>query len=186
MSALSFEILKQDRDTEARLGLIKTRRGDIRTPYLVPVATLASVRALGSDDLSRLGVQCALANTYHLHLKPGDELIRRLGGLHKFMGFHGPLFSDSGRFQAFSLGFGREHNISKIGNIFPQELQCRSRSQEEEKNDPDSRNPMIPGRWRDLSLVASSDCSWCHGCVPRFVGLIRACAWAVSSRAVAC
>lgn len=57
----------------------KTRRGDIPTPYLVPVATLGSVRALGSDDLASLGVSCALANTYHLHLKPGDELIGRLG-----------------------------------------------------------------------------------------------------------
>ncbi len=122
MSALSFEVLEQDKETRARLGLIRTRRGSIETPYFVPVATLASVRALGSDDLAALGVQCALANTYHLHLKPGDDLIRRLGGLHRFMGFPGPLFSDSGGFQAFSLGFGREHNISKIGNIFPQEM----------------------------------------------------------------
>lgn len=122
MSALSFEILKQDKETKARLGLIKTRRGDIQTPYLVPVATMGSVRALGSDDLLSLGVQCTLANTYHLHLLPGDELIKRLGGLHRFMGFDRPLFSDSGGFQAFSLGFAREHNISKIGNIFPQEL----------------------------------------------------------------
>ena len=122
MSALSLEILKQDKETKARLGLIKTRRGDIQTPYLVPVATMGSVRALGSDDLLSLGVQCALANTYHLHLLPGDELIKRLGGLHRFMGFDRPLFSDSGGFQAFSLGFAREHNISKIGNIFPQEL----------------------------------------------------------------
>jgi tRNA-guanine transglycosylase len=121
MSALSFEILKQDKETKARLGLIKTRRGDIQTPYLVPVATMGSVRALGSDDLLSLGVQCTLANTYHLHLKPGDELIKRLGGLHRFMGFDRPLFSDSGGFQAFSLGFAREHNISKIGNIFPQD-----------------------------------------------------------------
>ncbi len=121
MSALSFEVLKQDKETRARLGLIRTRHGDIETPYFVPVATSASVRALGSDDLANLGVQCALVNTYHLHLKPGDELIKRLGGLHRFMGFSRPLFSDSGGFQAFSLGFGREHNISKIGNIFPQE-----------------------------------------------------------------
>jgi tRNA-guanine family transglycosylase len=121
MSALSFEILKQDKETKARLGLIKTKRGDIQTPYLVPVATMGSVRALGSDDLLSLGVQCTLANTYHLHLKPGDELIKRLGGLHRFMGFDRPLFSDSGGFQAFSLGFAREHNISKIGNIFPQD-----------------------------------------------------------------
>lgn len=123
MSALSFEILTQDKQTHARLGLIKTRRGNIETPYLVPVATLGSVRALGSDDLAKLGVQCTLANTYHLHLKPGDDLVARLGGLHRFMGFNGPLFTDSGGFQAFSLGFAREHNISKIGNIFPQELE---------------------------------------------------------------
>ena len=122
MSGFSFEVLDRDQVSNARAGLIKTRRGDIQTPYLVPVATLGSVRALGSDDLVSLGVSCALANTYHLHLKPGDELIRRLGGLHRFMGFSRPLFTDSGGFQAFSLGFGREHNIAKIGNIFPQEL----------------------------------------------------------------
>jgi queuine tRNA-ribosyltransferase len=146
MSALSFEILKQDRETHARLGLIRTRRGDIETPYLVPVATLASVRALGTDDLASLGVQSALVNTYHLHLKPGDELIKRLGGLHKFMGFSGPLFSDSGGFQAFSLGFGREHNISKIGNIFPQETVCCSRQEEinaSQKQKNDSKELLI-------------------------------------------
>ena len=157
MSSLSFEILKKDKETNARLGLIRTRRGDIRTPYLVPVATMASVRALGPDDLAQLGVQCALANTYHLHLKPGDELIRKLGGLHRFMGFPGPLFSDSGGFQAFSLGFGREHNISKIGNIFPDELQCsRNRSLQDQlppsqlppnqllPNQPPSRSNSVP------------------------------------------
>jgi queuine tRNA-ribosyltransferase len=170
MSALSFEILKKDKETDARLGLIRTRRGDITTPYLVPVATLASVRALGSDDLARLGVQCALANTYHLHLKPGDELIRKLGGLHKFMGFPGPLFSDSGGFQAFSLGFGREHNISKIGNIFPEELQCRRMSREEQNkankvpkkenltritDDGISFKSMTDGAWHFLNAESS-------------------------------
>jgi queuine tRNA-ribosyltransferase len=122
MGALSFEILKQDKQSAARLGLIKTRRGDIQTPYLVPVATMGSVRALGSDDLLSLGAQCTLANTYHLHLNPGDELIAKLGGLQRFMGFDRPTFTDSGGFQAFSLGFAREHNISKIGNIFPEEM----------------------------------------------------------------
>ncbi|HNQ55819.1 MAG TPA: tRNA guanosine(34) transglycosylase Tgt, partial [Methanothrix sp.] len=134
MSAISFEILKQDGESRARLGLIRTRHGEIETPYLVPVATLASVRALGSDDLIRLGVQCTLANTYHLHLQPGDELIARLGGLHQFMNFHRPIFTDSGGFQAFSLGFAREHNVSKIGNIFPQEVQS-NRCQERENDE---------------------------------------------------
>ena len=136
MSAISFEILRQDKETHARLGLIKTRRGDIETPYLVPVATMGSVRALGSDDLHSLGVQCTLANTYHLHLNPGDELIARLGGLHRFMGFDRPMFTDSGGFQAFSLGFAREHNISKIGNIFPQDYRKKYDDMEDEKERP--------------------------------------------------
>jgi len=121
MSVLDFKIIKQDKNTRARIGVIKTRRGEIETPYFVPVATLGSVRSLGSDDLETLGAQCALVNTYHLHLKPGDALIKKLGGMHKFMNFEKPLFSDSGGFQAFSLGLGREHNIGKIGNFFPAE-----------------------------------------------------------------
>ncbi len=100
--------------------MIRTRQGYIETPQFIPVATVASVRALGSDDLRALGVQAIFANTYHLHLRTGEDLIRRMGGLHRFMSFDGPIFTDSGGFQAFSLGLGREHNISKIGSIFPQ------------------------------------------------------------------
>ena len=154
MNRFSFEILGRDKETNARLGLIRTRRGDIETPYLVPVATLGSVRALGSDDLASLGVQCSLANTYHLHLKPGDELIKRLGGLHRFMGFAGPLFTDSGGFQAFSLGFGREHNISKIGNIFPQELACAGAGKEKKNGMLDEVDSRV-----DDSEGSMSQCS---------------------------
>ncbi|MDO8480873.1 MAG: tRNA guanosine(34) transglycosylase Tgt [Nanoarchaeota archaeon] len=118
--SFSFTILKQDSKTRARVGRIKTSHGAIDTPYLVPVATSASVRTLDSEDLSILGAECVLSNTYHLHLRPGDERIKKLGGLHTFMHFSGPIFTDSGGFQAFSLGFGREHNINKLGNIFPQ------------------------------------------------------------------
>jgi tRNA-guanine transglycosylase len=74
-------------------------------------------------------VQCTLANTYHLHLKPGDETIRKLGGLHKFMAFFRPIFSDSGGFQAFSLGLGREQNIGKIGSIFPEGREIREKKE---------------------------------------------------------
>jgi len=118
-SEFGFEILKEDKESRARLGVIKTKRGYIDTPYFVPVATMASVRAVGSDDLAALGVQCVLANTYHLHLKPGDDLIKKLGGLHSFMSFDRPIFTDSGGFQAFSLGCGREESINKIGGVFP-------------------------------------------------------------------
>ncbi len=121
MAEFDFEILNRDKNTAARAGVIHTRRGGIETPHFVPVATLASARSLDSADLEMLGAQCGLVNTYHLHLKPGDELIRRFGGTHKFMNFDKPLFSDSGGFQAFSLGLAREHNIGKIGNFFPQE-----------------------------------------------------------------
>lgn len=158
MSTLSFEILKQDKETHARLGLIKTRRGDIQTPYLVPVATLGSVRALGSDDLADLGVQCSLANTYHLHLKPGDEVIKRLGGLHRFMGFDRPLFTDSGGFQAFSLGFAREHNISKIGNIFPQELQSNGLDQEPKKYLLEMQDSCKRPGWESSEECLHNDC----------------------------
>ncbi|NPV63459.1 MAG: tRNA guanosine(34) transglycosylase Tgt [Methanotrichaceae archaeon] len=119
-SEFSFRVLKEDPESRARLGAIRTAHGCIETPYFVPVATLASVRALGSDDLAALGARCALANTYHLHLKPGDETIERLGGLHRFMAFERPIFTDSGGFQAFSLGYGREHNINKVGGVFPE------------------------------------------------------------------
>lgn len=122
MAEFNFEVKVQDNNSRARTGVIHTRRGDIEAPHFVPVATLASVRALDSADLEMLGAQCSLVNTYHLHLKPGDELIARQGGTHKFMSFDKPLFSDSGGFQAFSLGLAREHNIGKIGNFFPGEV----------------------------------------------------------------
>lgn len=120
MGEFNFEIKKQDKNNRVRTGVIHTRRGDIETPYFVPVGTLASVRSLDSRDLEELGAQCALINTYHLHLKPGDETIKKLGGTHKFMNFDKPLFSDSGGFQAFSLGLAREHEVGKIG-FFPEE-----------------------------------------------------------------
>jgi len=118
MAEFKFEITKQDKNSRARVGVIKTRRGDIATPYFVPVGTLAAVRSLDAADLETLGAQCALINTYHLHLKPGDKTIAKLDGAHRFMNFDRPLFSDSGGFQAFSLGLGREHEVGKIG-FFP-------------------------------------------------------------------
>ena len=110
---------KLSKANKARTGIIKTPHGIIHTPAFTPVATAASVRSLSQQDMESLGTEVLLANTYHLHLRPGDETIRKLGGLHKFMGWNKPLFTDSGGFQVFSLGFGREHGISKIGTFFP-------------------------------------------------------------------
>ena len=135
MTDFSFKILKQDKKTRARLGLIKTRRGNIQTPYFIPVATSATVKSLDSKDLEILDAQCTLANTYHLHLRPGDERIKRLGKLHKFMNFDKPIFTDSGGFQAFSLGLGMEHNINKLGNIFPESKKVEEKKEKLAKVD---------------------------------------------------
>jgi len=87
----------------ARAGVFTTPHGDVSTPAFMPVGTLATVKALDPDDLRRAGASMVLSNAYHLHLRPGDELIREMGGLHKFMGWDGPMLTDSGGFQVFSL-----------------------------------------------------------------------------------
>ncbi len=119
-SPISFQILAQDPKSKARAGIIKTRYGNIETPYLVPVATKGQIKSLTPKDIKKINPQALLANTYHLHLKPGDKKIRKLGGLHKFMHFSKPIFTDSGGFQAFSLGIGAEIGVKKIG-FFPGE-----------------------------------------------------------------
>jgi queuine tRNA-ribosyltransferase len=87
----------------ARAGVFHTPRGDIPTPVFAPVGTAATVKGVPPRDLKELGATLVLSNTYHLYLRPGDELIARMGGLHRFMGWDGPLLTDSGGFQVFSL-----------------------------------------------------------------------------------
>src|SRR5262252_9400644 len=101
MSAFQFEI--DEKDDRARAGRFTTPHGSVDTPAFMAVGTLATVKALDPDDLRALGAQMILGNAYHLHLRPGDELIRDLGGLHEFMGWNGPILTDSGGFQVFSL-----------------------------------------------------------------------------------
>lgn len=98
----SFEVTKTD-PTGARCGVLHTPHGAVQTPFFMPVGTAASVKALTQDALEELGAEILLANTYHLYLRPGHELIRKLGGLHKFMSWPRALLTDSGGFQVFSL-----------------------------------------------------------------------------------
>jgi queuine tRNA-ribosyltransferase len=101
----SFQIeARQDR---ARAGKFNTPHGELHTPVFAPVGTQATVKSLTPDQLSDLKASLVLANTYHLHLRPGDELIREMGGLHEFMGWSGPILTDSGGFQVFSLANNR-------------------------------------------------------------------------------
>lgn len=117
----SFEITSKDKSSRARAGIIKTLHGIIETPYLIPVATRAEIITLSQDDVQALNLQALLANTYHLHfMPPGDEEIKRKGGLHQFMNFPKPIFTDSAGFQALSLGFGKTSKMRKIG-FFPKE-----------------------------------------------------------------
>ena len=99
-----FELLKQDKDSRARRGRMTTRRGVVDTPVFMPVGTQGTVKAILPEDLKTEGAQIILANTYHLFLRPGHERVKRLGGLHRFMNWDGPILTDSGGFQVFSLG----------------------------------------------------------------------------------
>jgi queuine tRNA-ribosyltransferase len=98
----SFEVGKTD-PTGARRGLLTTPHGTVQTPFFMPVGTAATVKGLTQEALEELGAEIILANTYHLYLRPGHELIRRLGGLHRFMSWPGAILTDSGGFQVFSL-----------------------------------------------------------------------------------
>ena len=99
----SFELQKVDPETGARAGVFHTPHGDIETPVFMPVGTQATVKGMLPKDLKDIGTQIVLSNTYHLYMRPGDELIARAGGLHKFMNWDRPILTDSGGFQVFSL-----------------------------------------------------------------------------------
>src|SRR5439155_377971 len=91
------------RDGAARAGVLKTAHGDVFTPVFMPVGTKATVKSLAPDELRSVGAQIVLGNSYHLHFRPGDALIAEQGGLHRFMAWEGPILTDSGGFQVFSL-----------------------------------------------------------------------------------
>jgi queuine tRNA-ribosyltransferase len=119
----SFEILASS--ARARAGVFRTPRGVVETPVFMPVGTLATVKALDPDELRAMHAQIILANAYHLHLRPGDEMVQRRGGLHRFMGWHGPILTDSGGFQVFSLA--SLNRVDEDGVTFRSHLDGSSR-----------------------------------------------------------
>lgn len=102
-----------------RAGILETAHGKIKTPAFVPVGTKGSVKALTPEQVGDLGAEVVLSNTYHLYLQPGDELVAKAGGLHKFMNWSGPVMTDSGGFQVFSLGVAYGKELSKIVKLSP-------------------------------------------------------------------
>jgi len=98
-----FKILHNDKETAARAAVVKTERGLIHTPVFMPVATQASVKAVSQQDLAEMGTECLLSNTYHLYLRPGLDTLEKFGGLNRFMNHPGPILTDSGGFQVYSM-----------------------------------------------------------------------------------
>jgi len=121
MSAtVHYELLATCPHTGARRGRLHTPHGTVETPFFMPVGTVGSVKTVGSEDLETLGFQQVLSNTYHLHLRPGSDLIERLGGLHSFMGWRGAILTDSGGYQVMSLS--KTRTISDEGVVFKSHL----------------------------------------------------------------
>jgi queuine tRNA-ribosyltransferase/7-cyano-7-deazaguanine tRNA-ribosyltransferase len=110
---IGFSVLKKSKKSAARLGILKTPHGEVMTPAIVPVATLAAVKALRSDEIAATKTQLLISNTYHLHLQPGEKIVKAAGGINKFMSWPKPTMTDSGGFQVFSLGFGRDLGVGK-------------------------------------------------------------------------
>ena len=146
--SFSFEIIKKCEEVNkegelraplARAGIIHTPHGDVETPAFITVGTKATVKALTVEDVTtRVGAQCVLANTYHLYLQPGDELVAKHGGFAKMMNWRGPTFTDSGGFQVFSLGQAIGHGVGKIATskeISEVEAKSKSQMKREEKEE---------------------------------------------------
>lgn len=108
MTAVTYELIKTDSRTKARRGRVTTPHGVIETPVFMPVGTAATVKAMRPEEIKEMGAEIVLSNTYHLYLRPGHEVVKAAGGLHKFMNWDRPILTDSGGFQVFSLGAMRK------------------------------------------------------------------------------
>lgn len=132
MKPFSFEVLKTCAQTGARLGVLHTPHGDVHTPVYMPVGTAATVKAMTPRELIEIGAEIMLSNTYHLHLRPGEDLVAEAGGLHRFMAWQRPILTDSGGFQVFSLAGIRK--IREDGVTFQSHLDGSRRFLSPEKS----------------------------------------------------
>ena len=119
-TAVTYELLHKDKTTGARRGVVHTPHGDIQTPVFMPVGTQATVKSMTPEELKEIGAQIILSNTYHLYLRPGHDIVKEAGGLHKFMNWDRPILTDCGGFQVFSLSDLR--TISEDGVEFRSHL----------------------------------------------------------------
>ena len=144
--SLTFALQGSDLNTMARAGVLTLPHGTVRTPVFMPVGTLATVKTLSPDELKDLGAQIILANTYHLYLRPGHELIQSAGDLHKFMNWDGPILTDSGGFQVFSLAAMRK--ITDDGVVFSSHIDG-------------SRHIFTPEKVMEIEAALGADIAMC-------------------------
>ena len=148
----SFELIKKDDRTDARLGKMITPHGAVDTPAFMPVGTQGTVKSLRPEEIQNCGAQIILGNTYHLYLRPGHETIRKLGGLHSFMNWPGPILTDSGGFQVYSLGALRK--------ILPDGVMFRSHID-------GSKHLLTPQKTVEIQEALGSDIQMClDECTP--------------------
>jgi len=174
---LPFEISAQCTTTQARCGVLHTNHGVVHTPVFMPVGTLGSVKALTPEELQAAGAQIILGNTYHLFLRPGCDVIAKFGGLHRFMHWTGPILTDSGGFQIFSLA--RLQTISEEGVTFQSHIDG-------------ARHTLSPEKAVEIQIILDADIimplDWCIGYpAPRdtvLQALERTTRWAVRCRTV--
>ena len=119
---IKYELKKKEKNTSARLGILHTNHGNFETPMFMPVGTLANVKTLTPEDLKYMNSGIILSNTYHLWLRPGEDIVAKAGGLHKFMNYDGPILTDSGGFQVFSLAKNKKKDIVEEGVYFKSHL----------------------------------------------------------------
>lgn len=137
-----FRLIKKSQKSKARLGTLKTAHGSLATPFFMPIATKAAVKNLNTEEIRQLGSPIILSNTYHLYLTPGMEVMKKAGGLHKFMDWPGAILTDSGGFQVFSL--------SKIRRVLPNGVEFRSHLD-------GSKHLLTPKKVLEIQKIIGSD-----------------------------
>ncbi len=119
---IKYELIKQEKNTKARRGILHTNYGSFDTPMFMPVGTQATVKTLSPEELKEMHSAVILSNTYHLWLRPGADIVEKAGGLHQFMNYDGPILTDSGGFQVFSLAKNKKKDITEEGVHFKSHL----------------------------------------------------------------
>jgi len=137
-----FELLKKSKKSKARLGVLNTARGKVDTPFFMPIATKAAIKSMEASEVKNLGAQIILSNTYHNLLRPGLDVIKKFGGLHKFMDSDLPILTDSGGYQVFSL--------AKLRKIIGNDIKFQSHID-------GSTHILNPRRVIDIQVVLGSD-----------------------------